>query len=44
MLIGLKQPLLKGNTIALTLRFAKAGAVTAVAEVLDPWSMAFDDR
>ena len=44
MLIGLKQPLLKGSSIALTLRFAKAGAVTAVAEVLDPWSMAFDDR
>jgi len=44
MLIGLKQPLLKGSSIALTLRFAKAGTVKAEAEVLDPWAMAFDDR
>jgi copper(I)-binding protein len=44
MLIGLKQPLIKGTPVAVTLVFRDRGPVSLQADVLDPWAMAFDDR
>ena len=44
MLIGLKQPLIKGTPLAVTLVFRDRGPVSLQADVLDPWAMSFDDR
>ena len=44
MLIGLAKPLAKGAKVPFTFVFAKAGRIAAEAEVLDPWSMTWDDR
>ncbi len=44
MLIGLKQPLVKGTPLTVTLMFSQHAPITVQAEVLDPWAMAFDDR
>lgn len=43
MLIGLKKPLARGESVALNLIFAKAAPVAIQARINPPWAMAFDE-